>query len=346
MEKKLRDLKHIYVYDENDNIVNALQMTEQDRVDHRFYIPGIREDTLTEGRERVILVLCKNRRNHFRRYNEDTISTEDLEIIQRVKEVDSYKETLIHRLAKKLLVQGEITEIVLPRTKIDIPNFGVFESNKLETYSIKDCTSEIRKVVPDTDDKEYVVFDALATNGYRQIAIEILVNHKCDEEKIKKVKQIGIDTIEIDLSELLNTKDIETGTLERAIIKKIKSEAPRVWIYNRRVYELRQALSKVVVIDEHIHQSRIPSDGDWFFWKDRWERKLTKCGHMILWNKSSPKSCDRWITEAQCIHCFRYMGSYKDEKGNYRVLCNQSTCFTGSMLGALLKLGIMEVSNK
>lgn len=65
-------------------------------------------------------------------------------------------------------------------------------------------------------------------NGHK-LMIEMFVTHRCDEVKITKLRNKGIATLEIDLSEI--ARDSSRDAVELAVL----AEAPRDWVFHPRI---------------------------------------------------------------------------------------------------------------
>lgn len=109
-------------------------------------------------------------------------------------------ETYLHKIAK---------QIIETERKILLPEIG--------NVIVKDCTTEkyLRNIKPDI-----LVTDITD----KQIIVEIYVAHKCDEEKILKIKELNKYSFEIDLSKLDYNSDLETikhEVLKNLLNKKI-----------------------------------------------------------------------------------------------------------------------------
>lgn len=138
-------------------------------------------------------------------------------------------ETSLHKLAKEIFEKQK--SIVLPKIYLyddKISNLN-FKSDFLKRFTISNVYIEqfIENVKPD------IVLEI----ENKKIAVEIFVTHKVDNEKLKKLKEKMLSTIEIDLSEL--NKDASKNNAEYIIneINKIiisEDDIRKYWVYNEK----------------------------------------------------------------------------------------------------------------
>lgn len=137
-------------------------------------------------------------------------------------------ETAIHMKAKEIIDAEKC--IVLPEVRASYKD-------------MEKLISEEVKIIFDRVELEYridnIIPDVVAYINDRPILIEIKITHGIDDIKLKKIKAIGISTIEIDLSDLNTNYDPEM--LYKEVIKKTER---KTWIYNvieeEKIKELRQ----------------------------------------------------------------------------------------------------------
>lgn len=127
-------------------------------------------------------------------------------------------ETNAHIWAKEVL--GREKRILLPpvgaqigRETLQIHGQGFFTFAHAELEKILD------DLVPDV---------VLTTRDGQRLLVEVYVTHACGPEKIAKLKDRGLATLEIDLSAWRKSDDREQ--IEKALIE----TAPRTWLYNRK----------------------------------------------------------------------------------------------------------------
>ena len=134
-------------------------------------------------------------------------------------------ETAIHLFAKELIIAKGA--ILLPSLEIEYR--GVKRVIFGEHWAKLDkVSSEFRlsNIIPD-------IFAAV---GEQQILIEIVVSNPCDATKIKKIKEIGVSTVEVYLSKDLIFEP--RAQVEKAILE----SAPRKWIFNQEGENARRKL--------------------------------------------------------------------------------------------------------
>ncbi|RXD04866.1 hypothetical protein EQZ23_06915 [Sphingomonas sp. UV9] len=80
----------------------------------------------------------------------------------------------------------------------------------------------------------------LTTKDGRQVLIEVMVTHACGPEKIAKLRDRGLATLEIDLSRWRKSSD--RHEIEQALMK----GAPREWLFNRKADEAQARLATTI----------------------------------------------------------------------------------------------------
>ncbi|TOG82168.1 hypothetical protein CGI93_17625 [Vibrio parahaemolyticus] len=129
-------------------------------------------------------------------------------------------ETAIHLAAKEILDQYR--EIKLPPVSIR------FETNrasckisdeKLITIDSLKIEKGVNGLVP----------DLIATVHGRDLFVEVFVTHSVDERKKKKIEELGVSAIEIDLSNA--PRDMSKDALKELVINSVDNKK---WIYNAR----------------------------------------------------------------------------------------------------------------
>lgn len=151
---------------------------------------------------------------HFAHYNSDACS--------------HATETAIHMKAKEIIEKAKF--IVTPEV----------------IAGYKEKGRQVIKELPVTFDKvvlerrvSNIVPDILASKGERELMIEITVTHGIDDEKYKKIEELGISTLEIDLSQLETNFDPETLYSEI-----ITSTAHKYWVYNSLAEKEKEKLKE------------------------------------------------------------------------------------------------------
>jgi hypothetical protein len=137
-------------------------------------------------------------------------------------------ETALHLAAKGILADRR--EIRLPPVEIRFDSSPFVMSLWPErTFALGDVRAECR-----TGD---IIPDILAYCDTTPLMIEIRVTHPVDEAKLKKIWELRISTIEIDLSSALRTFSLDD--LCDAILKQT---ANKRWLFNAESEEWKQVL--------------------------------------------------------------------------------------------------------
>ena len=335
VKTRIRELKHTYVLDENNNVVNAALLREEDRVNHKYHIIGVDENGIVRE-DPVFPVIKTKKRKHFKQCKVGSTTTKDGRQIYHVKTTKEYHETVLHRLAKQLFENNMIKWVALPDSVTETPNGTRFTSkNPLGFYPLE---IEIEKVVKLPNSDEYVKFDVFAHNPRNKtnLAIEINVTHRTEYAKVQKIKELGIDTIEIDLSDILYTGGIEEGTVESMIINTISNGSNTSWLVDTKSDRFNQALSGIVKINR-LEKSNFKADGNWIVYKNNVSNILPKCPLILTWDgDTSSGNSDRYLTEDKCSRCPRYLGLTKDQSGAKVAMCNQSDFDSRHVIGKIL----------
>ena len=142
-----------------------------------------------------------------------------------VAECKNAPETALHKMAKqiiqdsrKLWIPAVIANISTGNVTLAVAKEIEFVDCELEeTHSLikPDATIRIQQngTIPET----------------RTLLVEIYVTHKCDHEKIEKIRHLGNSAIEIDLSTV--ARDIGPELLA----EKVMQHAERKWLFNAKV---------------------------------------------------------------------------------------------------------------
>lgn len=135
-------------------------------------------------------------------------------------------ETNAHSWAKEVL--GRELRILLPEVRARI---GKDELPAHRERMFRFARAELEKVLDD------IVPDVvLTTRDGQQLLVEVLVTHECGPEKIAKLRERELATLEIDLSAWRKSSDREA--IEQALIER----APRAWLCNRKLDEAEEKL--------------------------------------------------------------------------------------------------------
>jgi hypothetical protein len=136
--------------------------------------------------------------------------------------------TVLHAYAEQLLNNKK--GLVLPPVGV---TFGQ-HSKKLREAKNFDFDS----ATLETMDGETIP-DVILHKGDHRMHVEVYVTHRCSPEKRAKIVAADISAVEIDLSAL--SRDVTVQGLDEAILK----SAPREWIHNSKVKQLRNELERI-----------------------------------------------------------------------------------------------------
>lgn len=184
-------------------------------------------------------------------------------------------ETSLHRLAKDLI--EKIRYITLPAVKVG-NDVILYQPCKARIQSIK-LEKKLDSVRP----------DILVEINNKVLAIEIYVTHKVDLEKIKKIKDNNLPTIEINLSKSLKTEN-NAEDIKNLLIEILSNDydSRKYWVYNEKKYNYikENKLEKNVIyyfgipfVRDCLEITRYLYDEENYKYKDfrRWINVLEKC---------------------------------------------------------------------
>lgn len=139
-------------------------------------------------------------------------------------------ETNAHSWAKEVL--GRELQILLPGVGAHIGK------EKLQTHKermFRFVRAEHEKTLDD------IVPDVvLTTADGQQLLVEVMVTHPCGPEKIAKLRDRGLATLEVDMSSWRRSSDRQQ--IEDALIE----WAPRAWLYNRKLDDAEERLRLLI----------------------------------------------------------------------------------------------------
>jgi len=126
-------------------------------------------------------------------------------------------ETTLHLMAKEILEQEK--RILLPLVFLPLEYTNKLLTPECTMLEIDDVTIEKRlgDIIP----------DIIIKSGGKQLMVEIWVTHKIDDNKLRKIKELDISTIEINLSKL--DRMISMNELREFLLK---DEEHKFWVYN------------------------------------------------------------------------------------------------------------------
>ncbi len=127
-------------------------------------------------------------------------------------------QTSLHLAAKKVISENGIIQV--PALYLTFPETGkkeLVEPEKVLRVSEVILEKKLDNIIP----------DILLITDIGKIIVEIFVTHEIDLEKKKRIKALGIPTIEIDLSKI--DRNISERDLQEILINKNEYKS---WIYN------------------------------------------------------------------------------------------------------------------
>lgn len=167
---------------------------------------------------RAVLVAHKGNKNihHFKHYNS--------------QECEKGYQTSLHLLAKEIISNEKC--FVIPPISY---NFN--SNNKFIDIPKKKIPIDRVELEAKTGD---IIPDIILYSGTQILLVEIYVTHKIDEEKLNKIKLLGLSTIEIDLSHI--DREISYEDLRNILIN---SCSEKQWIFNKFLNNSIKTLYKI-----------------------------------------------------------------------------------------------------
>lgn len=326
-------LKYRYVFDENDELVIADQITEEDKRNHTYHIKGLNSETGEQVEEPVYPVLSTKRRKYFRRYPKGTEKRSENFVVNKRE----YNETVLHKLAKKV-IKEQFSYMTLPQAITQIRNARVqTEDMKI----LRDVNVELEKTFT-LPDKTAVRYDAYITDirSKREVAIEFAVTHKINKDKADKIRELNHDVIEIDLSHLLEFDvDTDLATEIKAIIEKGTEHCS--WVNNKSINKIADWDKGQIMFKMDKTEFQKEKDGKWLIWAGDRKEKLKHCKYRYVLASLTEANIGsdtgkRYLCESECRGCDRLtILNWDGTTGT--VLCNQSDIDNSIITGLLLK---------
>lgn len=307
----MKELLHTYAFDENGNILKAEALTEQDRVRHQFYIWGIDKVTKERIKENVSVVIGATKRSHFRRYPVGSSKRNESFVLNN----KSWKETVLHELAKELFRKNKITRILLP------PCIHKSREGTRQIVAESESMFVIQNIKIEYNDTQINRrYDVLLEdiNG-RELALEFYVKHRIDRNKTTDIISINREMIELDISDLISK---EEDTFEEIIIDrltKLSDISKLYWINNSFYNKLEKWMHEQKHFDMYLTDFQKETDGQWFIrTRDRYD-DIPNCPY---YNQIKFGSKTQMV-QNYCEKCARCMIlSWNGTFG--RMVCNQS----------------------
>lgn len=211
------------------------------------------------------LVAKKGMKNihHFAHYNSE--------------ECEGAFESALHHAAKEIIKNSKT--FAIPDIYLQfIDSYKeplLLEENKVITVDKISLEKRISDVIPDI---------ILEVNGH-MLFVEIYVTHKIDSDKLRKIKRLGISTIEIDLSAVDDNMSKEE--LENLLIKEVNN---KYWVFSnieKRMYKRFRAVARRPMPVHKGYGRACPLN-------------------LYFWNGISSA---RWVDCLYCDYCFDGSGS-------------------------------------
>ena len=140
------------------------------------------------------------------------------------------RETALHLAAKEILAERK--EIVLPAVAVGFKHTRTVPIASEKRYQLDSIKVEYRV--------ENIIPDVLAKIAGRPLLIEIRVTHKVDDDKLKRIQNLNMSAIEIDLSDA--PRDLLPKDLEELVVE---AGSHKQWIHNVvAARQRKQILSK------------------------------------------------------------------------------------------------------
>lgn len=141
-------------------------------------------------------------------------------------------ETSLHLMAKELL--SKVEKMVLPSVNVDIQTWG-------------ECIEEPREIVIDRVELEKrfesVIPDVVVYSGSEFFFVEIFVTHRIGDKKLAKLRELGIPTIEIDLSAI--NCSVAPEELTAILMDDDEDSTVKYWKYHPLVDQYMQKFQEV-----------------------------------------------------------------------------------------------------
>ena len=185
-------IKYQYAYDENNNIIDIKSINKEYRKEHTFHCIGC------NGKMKANF--CKTKTDYFSHYGDSC----------------SY-ETYLHKLAKRVFKEKfeNNNSVLLKYEQYDLCSknktctfYNLYNCSKksLKTFDLKEFYNNCQEETPIQNFKADLLLNDITKKYKSPILIEILITHKCSDEKINsglKIIEIKIDS-ESDIRTLLN----------------------------------------------------------------------------------------------------------------------------------------------
>lgn len=149
-------------------------------------------------------------------------------------------ETALHLAAKEILAKRK--EIVLPEVAVNasygLPRISIAPQRR---YPIESAEVERKtgSIIP----------DVIVENGGRKLLVEVTVTHGVDHDKLRRIRELGLSCLEIDLSDAL--RDLGREELEKIVVD---GTAHKRWLHNVRANEARSKKLSEATLLPSVHR--------------------------------------------------------------------------------------------
>lgn len=333
-ETDTSNLKYPYAYDENHNLVSAQRLTREDKHSHIYTIEGYNEDG-TIGMEEVVLTVCKGKRNYFRRYPKDSKRYTGPRVFSTLA---TYNESMLHSLVKHMIADGNPTGLLLPPAQA-VLNHGSIYIHTKEWMVIDHADLEVAVADPLTGNK--VKFDILAYDGIgRKLGIEVLVSHAVDREKQERLANIGIETVEVDFSDLLVTNKTLPDNIEELIRRRlVEGYTHTKWLFNAQAHMLSCWYKGLVELDMLKTAFDPIKDGEWMVWAVDKKEALNQCEYREPLVPLSTSYHEKYLPKTVCSVCPNCIyQKWEPAKKTGKLICSHSGISMLEILNLLTNL--------
>jgi hypothetical protein len=142
-------------------------------------------------------------------------------------------ESVLHKVSKEIVFNQK--RLLVPSKDVELKGVDIIGGIVAVSHSHKGREYLFDRIWMEQSELDFIP-DITAESLGEKIFIEIKVSHAVPEEKITKVRQLGIPMIEIDMSSYSSMDSL--NKLTAAVI----ADAPRHWVYHPKHEEIRSYL--------------------------------------------------------------------------------------------------------
>lgn len=139
-------------------------------------------------------------------------------------------ETNAHIWAKEVLNREKLIMLPAVRATVGKETLQTYRERMFE-FETAELEKSLGDIVPDV---------MLTTRDGRQMLVEVMVTHACGPEKIAKLRDRGLATLEVDLSRWRKSSD--RHEIEQALV----TGAPREWLFNQKADQAGARLATAI----------------------------------------------------------------------------------------------------